>query len=262
MKFKYMIYVLMVLACGCQQKADENKASGGVDGSGGNLSAWTYEAFDQWVREENPYFTRDMVHRLYVIQKNSPGDFAPEQELAKRFLEISEPQFMSALEKISYFTAQESCPSGSHEKRDGSYIADGRVCLSHSAFKNLPLANLVSKILILTMHELAHMRGLNEVEASKWQKIFETGDMGTKSILILNPNYKNFRLKLSQVVQNLKTALDYAQSESEDLRKGSVRFQIRAQQQAEDLLSYSSYLPSYILLRDPKYFASQLHVSK
>lgn len=241
-----LVSVLSIGLTACKSNNNSQPVTGGVDGSGGDLSYIVDESFQDWVTNDHHFYVRDLIHRLFLIQKNSPQDFGTQPKLASDFLSIGEDELQKLAASIRYQVVPSYCSSSNHGSSDAAVTPDGKICFSYLAFKNLGLQTFIPKLLSLTMHELAHLRNFSEADAQTWQLLFERGRLGKKTILSFNEDYRITRKMLSNIISDAVVFGEYIISTSESLNKSACVKLGGVQARVSDILFYYQNLPSYL----------------
>lgn len=238
-----LAFILSTIFLACAPKPTEN---GGVDGSGGLLPYFADESFRDWVERDHQYFVRDLIHRLLIIQKNSPTDLGYD-DLASRFLGNDEAELWQIVNSLSYFTADGPCPSKDNPNSDSSVDhLSKKVCFSYSAFKNLPFSHMETKLLAMTMHEIGHLRGFTEAEAVKWQLRFDGGRIGERAILVFNRNHREVVTTLHKFSDAIGSAIDALLRRDKTSRQEACEHFARAEERAQDFYSSTQLIPTYL----------------
>ncbi len=199
---------------GCQKK-DETQAQGGVDGSGGDVSLLSEDTFKSWTETNLKFALRDVVHRLVLIQKNSPQDIDVSDELITQFMGDSPDELQALISSIQFQASSTTCKSANRLEGDAAAYPDLKtICLSYQAFKRFRPVELPGKMIPLALHELSHFRNFNESDAVKLQKLFES-DYGIRDKVILqgNTRFLQTREVISNVVLYVNTALQILMKE-------------------------------------------------
>jgi len=223
MKTYQMMIVPFLVACllsiGCQKKED-NSVQGGVDGSGGILPYWDEASFKDWVENDHRFFVRDVIHRIQLIQKNSPSEFDHLQKELQPLLGSTPNAWMQLANSVKYEATGGWCNSVNHPRGDAAVTSDGRICISYQAFKNIPHEKLISKLVSMSLHEMGHLKGLNEDQATKLQLALDKGRLGKQVNLHSNRDYLATHESLGRISQDLRRAvrhvLDLNSTESLD----------------------------------------------
>jgi hypothetical protein len=236
---------------GCANPKDDSKKLpyGGVDGSGGNLSFFDQQSMQEWLVNEHPYYVRDLIHRLEQIRKNSPKDFDRiPNNLPLRFLGDSPGEVQKIADKVSYQIVSGSCLGTNGKWADASVSADGRICFSYRSFQNLSLEDLVRKLLTMTMHELSHLRGFSEEDATAWQLAFERTYLGAQTILTFNQIHRQNKDTLEKLTTKISWALDTLIDRKSDSKENACRYLAMADDRAFDLYrGLANSTPSFIV---------------
>lgn len=245
----FIVFVSVLALMGCPaNKSDSSPASGGVDGSGGDLVKVSPQVFDEFLSQKHVYFVRDIVDRLYWIKEKSPRDFENSSGLAARFLSEDKSEMYKLIESLKYVSSTEGCLSqndGEHRITDAS-ISGNTVCLSYAAFKNFSISDMTNKLLILTMHEISHLRGFNETEAQKWQKQFEDYQTLSATILTHKDGYDNLGKALEKISNNLGYGLMYFLNRDSEQNQLGCYSIISASEQAENILKGFGVVPGLL----------------
>jgi len=247
-----LLAITMSLLIGACSQSRE-KAEGGVDGSGGDMPYFVEESVRDWLQTSHKYYMRDMIHRLFLIKENSPSDFGSDREAANKFLGNDQAAFLKEMDQIKYTLVSGRCPSTNpeHGQSDASY-SPGNICFSYSAFKNLPLGALISRMISLTFHELAHMRGFSEPEAIRWQLAFkEDAPLAGKTITWQNYRYK----ENSEIIESIDFNLGMAFSAIAEKWDHSKITACQAIAAAEAMSSRFSMSAQWA----PRYISDHLH---
>jgi hypothetical protein len=244
--------LLLVMAClvlgACQKKSD-NQPSGGVDGSGGDLSYWDDKDLESWIKLTHKSHVRDFVHRLFLVKENSPEDLGQYRDLTERFLGNDKDQLLAEIDKVSYKLVQGRCSSSDnngHKDSDGAYSA-GTICLSYQTFKNMSYESLVPKLIIMSLHELAHMRGFSEEDAVRWQLVFDGKWRLSKKILTWqNYEYKEVYDTLKSIDQSLSSTYSAVINKWEDSKIHACGNLTAAVKVSMEFSYLSQWTPNYI----------------
>jgi hypothetical protein len=241
----------MLSGCGDSKKAAPvAAAAGGVDGSGGKLSFIDGNSFEDWVVQEHKFYVRDLVHRLVQIRTHTPtamDSIGPESAaLASRFFGENPSDIQKLADSLTYYAVAGACPAANHVSSDASVSSDGRVCFSYRAFRNLSVRDAVPRLLAMTMHELSHLRGFNEAEATSWQLAFERGSLGRGTILTFNENYRLTKETLKKANGKVANALRALFTRREGAKAYACESLGQADDRLQDLLFFSYELPAYI----------------
>jgi hypothetical protein len=239
-------FALSIIAC---SKSDKNQGdknqNGGVDGSGGELSYFTYDSFADWLKTEHPAYVRDVVYRLVLIRKSALDDFQFHEDLASRFFGPNLDQLVNSVAKVKFVAARGACPSSNHPAGDAAFYPDGTICLSYNAFKNFPLEVMFKKMLVMSMHEISHLRHFSEDEAVQWQLMFE-GSLGKNTILAGNSDYETLHDELTTMASHTGVAFRMLLERGEDAKLYACQYLARAEEHAHRYYSVGSSLPRYL----------------
>jgi hypothetical protein len=243
-------FVLIAMACllvSCKD-VDQLKlaAAGGVDGSGGNLRIHNFDSFKNWVEVNHPSYVRDVIHRLVIIDQNYPDSFSNENEILKRFLGERPEKFEVMLKSVKYNIVSGTCQSNNHPESDSDSAVnnDKVICISYQAFKRFTSLEIIRKLISMTIHELSHIRGFDEADASKIQALFENDFANTfagETILVNNGTYERNRDMIGKVGKHLSNAMSALSSNSQRSACNSV---LLAGSQAESYFIMMAQLPN------------------
>jgi hypothetical protein len=188
-----------------------------------------------------------VIHHLEELKKNSPDDLAiVPYDLPNRFLGDKAGEVQKLADSLVYYSVPGSCPASNHDSSDASVTPDGKICFSHKAFKNLTIKDSIRKLISMSMHEISHLRGFDEQDAMRWQLVFDRTEIGDKTILTYNENYRLTR----DVLKKVGEKLDYAMKNLLERKKDSKRYACELVAIADDRITDVFYvyqdLPSYL----------------
>jgi hypothetical protein len=219
-----ILFLLCLLSCSKQNKGPETLAKndaaieGGVDGSGGNLKTLTREELNSFIENELPYFIRNIIHRLKLIQKNKETTEDDSVNSIKQekffnylddFLGRDAKQINDIAKSVQYKVKDECYPDNHHNIISDAAVSDTAVvCFSFRTFSKLPKPVLNYKLIAISMHELSHLRGFTEQEASEWQSYFELKEFNSKVFRFANEPYKEVKRDIQKGVGKIALALN------------------------------------------------------
>ncbi len=228
----------------CSPKGSDEASKGGVDGSGGNLRSIEYLSFKDFVENDQQLYLRDIIHRLALIQKNSPDDLGTSEGILQKFIGKNIEDIESLARTVHFHATNGECKSNNHPSADSAVTKEGVICVSHLAFMRFTNRDLVPKLMSLTFHELSHLRGFNEDEAVKLQLLLEDhGQIGKKVILANNEEYAGARKAIEKIGRRASFALDTILDNEAD---ACISYG-EAISLVEDFNSFSWSLPHYLV---------------
>lgn len=242
---RWLMMVGIVLTLGACSKQSK-QASGGVDGSGGQLRYFEFDSFADWLKNEHPAYVRDVLHRLILVRKSGQDDFKFDEDLAAHFFGADPDQLMELAGKIKFVAVKGACPSSNHPSGDAAVYPDGSICFSYNAFKNFPIEVELAKLLILTLHEISHLRGFNEDDAVKWQLKFEPPWGFSGVILTGNSDYKAAHSELAAMSDKIGWALKSLLSREENAKRYACERLARADEHVQRYFLVDQALPHYL----------------
>jgi hypothetical protein len=186
---------MLFLLCGFGFTLACSSQSGGVDGSGGNLRKIEYSAYSSYVTQFHRFFVKDVAFRIALIAENSPEDFFLNTERWLQFIGNDLDEFVELVDRVKFVPRKDWCESVDHPEgvSDAAINSKNEVCLSYPAFQNFDHMDFIRKAVILTFHELAHLRGFDEVFAKSIQADLE-GEvgLGSKVLLVNSDQHERF----------------------------------------------------------------------
>lgn len=252
-KVKILPIIFVVLfICGCNE-TDKKTSSGnnalsegGVDGSGGNLKSFEYLSFKDWIENIHKHYLRDAVYRLLTIKKNSPEEFKF-NPIVDKFLGENPDKILDLAQSLKFISNPKSCRSSNHGDSDSAVTKDGVVCFSFPAFKRFTSMEFLNKLLAISFHEMAHMRGFSEKEAVELQLSLEDNEkLGKEIFLTNNLDYRISRELVAMMGRHLGSALSFLMSRNDESLINACNSLTRAHENATNFYFYGQALPTFL----------------
>jgi len=180
---------------------------GGMDGSGGDTQVSTPKDVEDWVRRiwfELPY---SIARFEFLISQMEEVGILEEARHMNKIFPIFRWGYQghslgSALSKLRLNLQDKPCLENGEEK-DGSFSADGVICLSKDRLTRIPNQDLPGEIHGLIFHEIAHSVSADETTAADFQKaMVRYSNFGIANWKPTSPPAEN------QVVESLRDELD------------------------------------------------------
>lgn len=259
--FTLLLITTALALSACSNKSNNSSPQGGVDGSGGDLKTLSEKEIASVLQNSHKYYLRDVIHRLYLIKENSPDDFAWDKDLLENFLDIDQEKFQNEVANIEFTLVSGRCSSvNSGDQGSDAAYSPGNICISYEAFKKIPADSLIPKLISLSLHELGHMRGFNEDNAVRLQKVFDEYTLGEKTIFSLRSQYTEFFETLGDLDMRLGTAYSFLVDQKADSKMEACR-QITIAEELSKKLALTSGIPKYMkLFADDKIFESTINL--
>ncbi|MAE58820.1 MAG: hypothetical protein CME69_08070 [Halobacteriovorax sp.] len=277
-----------------EKTSHDTTSDGVVDGSGGNLEKTSYEEFQKIIREDLPILTDELLKRsikYFSYNNQSINDLSartnvpelhydsyvdeddyfirnnelfvnPFNNISKEiqlFFTINKDQILNVSKKLIFIPKKESCLSDNHNPResDTAISSDRKICFSYNSFKGFQDSELVKKLLVMTIHEIAHYLDKSELEAQELQYFFSSNYYGKNLILIGNDKFNSYFNYLRQTTNVMNDFLEFAEDGSYKTickRKSDLA---KLHDYIENDEAFSTFLP-YSLYEDFAYFSYRL----